>query len=112
MRLLLDENMPTLFRADFGPEYEAHTVRSMGWLGKKNGELLALMVAHGFEALITIDKNLYRQQNLVKAGVSVILLRVFNSKLATLQLMLPQLKNLLSQPLAPGITILQQSRNA
>lgn len=112
MRLLLDENMPTLFRADFGPEHDVQTVRSMGWLGKQNGELLALMTAHGFQALITIDKNLYGQQNLAKAGVSVILLRVFSSRLDSLQAMMPQLNDVLSRPLTAGITILHQPRNA
>lgn len=104
--------MPTLFRADFSSDHEVHTVRSMSRLGKQNGELIALMVAHGFQALITIDKNLYRQQNLAEAGVSVILLQVFNSRLETLQTMRPQLRDLLNGPLAPGISILHQPRNA
>lgn len=30
----------------------------------KNGELMTLCVAHGFDVLITIDKNLIYQQNM------------------------------------------------
>ncbi len=49
MKILLDENLPKLLKADFGPAYEVNTVRDMGWLGKKNGELLGLIVFHGFD---------------------------------------------------------------
>lgn len=40
MKILLDENMPTKVKYDFGESHEVRTVRDMGWLGKKNGELL------------------------------------------------------------------------
>ncbi|MGI8635354.1 MAG: DUF433 domain-containing protein [Segetibacter sp.] len=43
MKILLDENLPKQLKADFGPDYEVKTVRGMGWLGKKNGELLGLI---------------------------------------------------------------------
>ncbi|WP_299288121.1 hypothetical protein [uncultured Mucilaginibacter sp.] len=44
MKILLDENLPKKLKADFGTEHEVKTVRDMGWLGKKNGELLGLIV--------------------------------------------------------------------
>ena len=44
MKILLDENLPKKLKADFGIEHEVKTVRDMGWLGKKNGELLGLIV--------------------------------------------------------------------
>jgi len=37
---LLDENIPTKVKYDFGKGFEVRTVQDMGWLGKKNGELL------------------------------------------------------------------------
>lgn len=40
MKTLLDENLPKKVKYDFGEGYEMKTVRDMGWLGKKNGELL------------------------------------------------------------------------
>ena len=61
MRLLLDENLPKRLKADF-PEHEIFTVRDKGWNGIKNGELLQLMVADNFNALLTFDKNLQHQQ--------------------------------------------------
>ena len=103
MRLLLDENMPTLFRSDFGPEHDVQTVRSMGWRGKKNGELLGLMTLGGFDALITIDKNLPKQQNLARLPLAIILLRVYNNRLDTLQAILPKLLARLREPVAPGV---------
>ena len=42
MNILLDENLPKQLKADFGSDYDVKTVRDMGWLGKKNGELLGL----------------------------------------------------------------------
>lgn len=39
MRILLDENMPAKVKYDFGEGHEIRTVRDMGWLGKKNGDL-------------------------------------------------------------------------
>jgi hypothetical protein len=47
----------------------------MGWNGQKNGALLALMSASGFQVLLTVDKSLRHQQNLLAAGVAVVLLR-------------------------------------
>lgn len=45
----------------------------MGWAGKKNGELLALAV-QSFEVFITVDRNLYFQQNLSKFNIAVLIL--------------------------------------
>ena len=57
MKILLDENLPKQLKSDFGPDYEVKTVRDMGWLGKKNGELLGLIVFNGFDFFVTIDKT-------------------------------------------------------
>jgi hypothetical protein len=55
MRLLLDENLPRRLKDDFHG-HEVFTVRDMGWNGIKNGELLRLMLAKGFDALLTSTK--------------------------------------------------------
>ena len=44
MKILLDESLPRKLRNDFGNEHDVWTVRDKGWLGKKNGELLKLMI--------------------------------------------------------------------
>jgi len=46
----------------------------LGWAGKKNGELLALMFGAGLEVLFTVDQNLRHQQNLTASGVSVVVM--------------------------------------
>ena len=57
MRLLLDENLPKKFKQDFS-EHEIYTVRDKGWNGKKNGELMTLMISEKFDAFLTFDRNL------------------------------------------------------
>jgi hypothetical protein len=57
MRLLLDENLPKRLKLNFS-EHEIYTVYDKGWSGKKNGELIQLLIAENFDALFTFDKNL------------------------------------------------------
>jgi predicted nuclease of predicted toxin-antitoxin system len=42
MKILLDENLPTKIKYNFGDPHDVSTIKDMGWLGKKNGELLGL----------------------------------------------------------------------
>jgi predicted nuclease of predicted toxin-antitoxin system len=64
MKLLLDENLPIKLKFRFLEQgMETYTTRDMHWLGKKNGELLKLMLAQNFSTFITIDNNLNFQQN-------------------------------------------------
>jgi predicted nuclease of predicted toxin-antitoxin system len=60
VRVLLDENLPRKFKFRFS-EYDVSTVQEKGWNGKKNAELLNLMLAEGFNVLLTVDKNLAYQ---------------------------------------------------
>jgi predicted nuclease of predicted toxin-antitoxin system len=71
MRVLLDENMPQRFRRLL-PNHGVVTAAYMGWEGKENGDLLKAMKAEGFQALVTFDKALVKQQNLQDAGVGVV----------------------------------------
>ncbi|MDQ2792610.1 MAG: hypothetical protein M3Y12_01180 [Bacteroidota bacterium] len=73
MRLLLDENLPKRLKSDF-PAHEVYTVWEMHWNGIKDGKLLKLMLAEGFHALLTFDKNLQHQQNLDKYTLTVFVL--------------------------------------
>jgi len=60
MRVLLDECVPkSLARSLIG--HIARTVPQEGRAGKKNGELLALMSATGFEVLLTVDRGVRYQ---------------------------------------------------
>jgi hypothetical protein len=55
MRILLDECVPRRLRQEL-PAHDIRTVPEMGWSGKKNGELLQLMVGQGFDVLLTVDR--------------------------------------------------------
>ena len=83
MRILLDECVPRPLRRHFAG-HDVRTIREMGWAGKKNGELLALMAADGFEVLVTVDQNIRYQQNLVAAGVAMVVLVAATNRLAAL----------------------------
>lgn len=85
MKLLLDENLPIMIKTYFSGLHEVSTVKEMGWSGKKNGELLGLLSATGFNGLVTIDKNLRHQQNLAKYDMIVCILLAPDNKLLTLR---------------------------
>ncbi|WP_158552522.1 DUF5615 family PIN-like protein [Spirosoma telluris] len=100
MKILLDENLPKRLRFRLLSRHgitDVKTVREMGWNGRKNGELLGLLTFNGFDILITIDKSLYKQQNLAKFAVTVIVLNVKTTKYQDIQLTLPKLYDLLHE---------------
>jgi hypothetical protein len=85
MKILLDENIPIKLRVDFGTEHEVYSVVFMEWSGKKNGELLGLMIYHGFDALVTLDKNITFQQNIEKFPIRYFVLDAPENRISTLQ---------------------------
>lgn len=94
MRLLLDESLPVKFRRAL-PNHDVRTVVEMGWSGVKNGKLLAF-AANGFDAFVTVDKNLPYQQNLTTLPVSVIVLDAMSNELSVLLTLVPGLERALS----------------
>ncbi|WP_192821620.1 DUF5615 family PIN-like protein [Rufibacter sp. LB8] len=107
MRLLLDENLPKRLKLDF-PEHEIYTVSDKGWNGKKNGELMKLLIAENFDALFTFDKNLQYQQNFKKYSVPVLVLNAADNTYMTLSKLVPEIKEILNRQLIPGPTILNE----
>ena len=89
MKILLDESLPRKLRSDFGSEHEVWTVRDKGWLGKKNGELLKLMIADNFKLFITVDKNLPYQQNLDRLPLTIFVLNSKDNRRSSLQKLIP-----------------------
>ena len=96
MKILLDENLPTKLKYDFGENFEIFSVKDMGWLGKKNGELLELAVFNGFNIFLTLDKNLKHQQSIHKFNLKFIILLPVNNKHQTLQPFIDNVKVLLN----------------
>lgn len=66
MRLLLDENFPSDFVAEF-TDVEVLTVHGLGWSGIKNGELLR-RAKQVCDVFVTLDRNLEFQQNIKTTG--------------------------------------------
>ena len=72
MRILLDECVDQRFRSEL-IGHEVFTVQEAGWAGKKNGELLSF-AAQSYDAFITVDRNLYFQQNVGQLKLAVVVL--------------------------------------
>ena len=106
MKVLLDEDLDVKLRFRIGNAHEVSTVRQMDWLGKKNGELLRLMLAAGFEALITGDQNIPYQHDWTTLPLAVIVLTGHPKKYATHLALMPQVLTLLERAkLAGGVHI-------
>lgn len=103
MRILLDECVPRPLKRELS-DYVIRTVVEMGWSGKKNGELLQLMVQEGFTILVTTDQNLRYQQNLQQAGVAVVVLVASSNRLTDLVTLIPSARNVLNT-ISPGEVI-------
>jgi hypothetical protein len=80
------------------------TVVEMGWAGKKNGELLKLMMQESFTILLTTDQNLRYQQNLQQAGVAVVVMVAPSNRLPDLVPLIPRVCSAL-MTIAPGEVI-------
>ncbi len=102
MKLLLavprrDENIPRQLKGDIVGHHEVFTIREKQWNGKLNGELLTLMLAEGFEALVTADKNLQHQQNFNRYPIPVIVLNTYRITYEDIKPLVPKLLELLKQ---------------
>ena len=108
MRLLLDENLPKRLRSDF-PDHDVFTVSEQQWAGKKNGELLKLMLENDFGALLTFDKNLEHQQNFQRFPITVFILTAPSNTYKDLTQLSGQINKLLSsRSLKTGIVVISK----
>ncbi len=96
MRLLLDECVPRPLKRELAG-HDVHHVVDMGWSSKRNGELLRLMVAAQFEAMLTVDQNLEFQQNVRASGLGVVVALARTNRLKELRPLVPQLLEALAR---------------
>lgn len=73
MKILLD-NCVNWRLAQFFKRYEVLHVRELGWQDSSNGKLLAAAEQSGFQVLVTVDKNMRHQQNLIEFSINLITL--------------------------------------
>ena len=77
MKLLFDQGTPVPLR-NYLPSHIVETAYEKGWSNLKNGDLLILAEAEGFDVLVTTDQNLRYQQNLSGRRIGVIVLLTTN----------------------------------
>ncbi len=82
MRILLDESAPRALKGLL-EGHEVETVLERGWGSKRNGELLALAVAQGFDVFVTPDQSLPDQQTLARFDIAIVVLAVGRNRMET-----------------------------
>jgi predicted nuclease of predicted toxin-antitoxin system len=103
MKILLDESLPTRLNEYFGEGHIVFSVRDMNWLGKKNGELLRLIVENNFEVFVTADRNLPYQQNIKDIPLTIAILRGVDNRQQTYVSLIPKLLKFLGQLELPKV---------
>jgi predicted nuclease of predicted toxin-antitoxin system len=71
LKLLLDHNIPAQLK-DLLTAHVTSTAREMGWDRLRNGDLLTMAEAAGFDAMLTADQSIYYQQNNRHRKISLI----------------------------------------
>lgn len=94
MKLLLDECIDERLRLCF-PEHDCQSARFAKVAGLKNGQLLDAVEALAFDVLITVDRNIPSQQNLLKRRLSILILSAPTNRLRDLLLLVPAVKTAL-----------------
>lgn len=107
MKLLLDENLPKELKDEL-PGHNVYTVREKGWNSKLDGELLQLMIADGFDALLTFDKNIAFQQNFKRFPIPVLVLYAKTNQPASLIELAPSIRRALNSNLKPGVNTVRR----
>ena len=102
MKILLDENIDRNFKKLL-TEHDVYHVKDMKWLGMKNGELLSLAVATGFEIFISNDTQIKFQQNLSKFNINLIILKTRGNDLELIVPIIPELLKLITS-IEKGLT--------
>lgn len=108
MKILLDECLPKRL-GNLLPGHDVRTVRQMNWLGLSNGRLLDAAI--DFDAFITVDKNLVKQQQLAGRRLAVIVLRVRSNKIEDIAPLVPQIIALLANLNQGAVEILNGEQN-
>ncbi|MGB2669745.1 MAG: DUF5615 family PIN-like protein [Candidatus Acidiferrum sp.] len=100
MKILLDECGPRKLKPYLSGQ-TCLTVSEAGYSGKKNGILLRLAEEAGYRVLITIDRGMETQQNLVGRRISVMILKGRSGRLKDLLPLVSECLRALSD-LPPG----------
>jgi hypothetical protein len=101
LKVLLDENVDKKLRAKFADvDIDCKTVTGIGYRGKKNGELLAL-VDGVYDVFVTMDKSIRKQQNFAGRRIALLLIRAPSNRIKDVLPYLHEIKDNLRQ-IKPG----------
>ncbi|MGA2441528.1 MAG: hypothetical protein ABSH08_11250 [Tepidisphaeraceae bacterium] len=106
MKLLFDHNVDRRFRR-YIPGHEIRTTREMGWEALSNGLLLKVAADARFEAFVSIDKKIEREQNLKILPLPVVIIDALSNALPALIPFSPLLLDLFSHPLEPLLYVVE-----
>lgn len=90
MRVLLDVCVPKRLAREL-PKHEVQAATDLGWADLDDGPLLEAMGTN-FDALVTVDKNLPKQQRLDHRAFGVVVLRAKTNRLVDLLPLVPKLR--------------------
>ena len=71
--------------------FDATHVTDAGWAGKRNGALIRLMVEARFDTLLTVDRGIEFQQNVLASGIGVVVVLTPANRLKELRALIPQI---------------------
>ena len=102
MKILLHECVDCRLARDLAGHLVT-TVPRHGWAGIKNGDLLALAEKE-FDAFITVDRKLAKQQDLREFDIAVVLIQARSNRLEDIRPLVPELLATLSRATRRALT--------
>lgn len=90
--------------------HDVVTARRAGFDRLTNRKLLVATASAGFDALITVDKNLADQQNQGELPIAVVRLETIDIRIRALVPLVPELLSLLGQSLQKRIDVIPDQR--
>lgn len=88
MKLLLDECVTRHLKRDLA-SHDVHTVEDAGFKGLENGELLKA-ASGAYDVLITVDRNIPYQQNIVGLNIVILILAAKRNSYVRLKPLIPR----------------------
>jgi hypothetical protein len=83
----------------------------MKWEQLRNGALMSTAASAGFEAFVTIDKQIEHQQNLAALLLAVVVLDAKSNVLPALLPFAPYLRDLFASALERALYVVEESGN-
>lgn len=110
MKILFDHNLPRRLREHL-PGHEIRTTQEMKWEQLRNGELMSVAAAAGFEVFVTIDKQIEHQQNLATLALTVVVVDGKSNALPALLPFTPFLRDLFGSSLQRDLYVVEEGGN-